>query len=151
MDSIFSDEGVRNLKYRLTTLKPDSPRQWGTMDVSQMMAHCQAPLNVGLGKHSLGKYNLFLRMIGKMVKNKLVKDEAPFRKNQPTDKSFKVVEANGFEEERKNLMDSIDSFSKAGRDGKLIGEHPFFGKLQGHEWDKLSWKHLDHHLRQFGA
>lgn len=29
--------------------------------------------------------------------------------------------------------------------------HPAFGPLSGREWDVLSWKHLDHHLRQFGV
>ncbi|MDZ4803510.1 MAG: DUF1569 domain-containing protein [Candidatus Eisenbacteria bacterium] len=29
--------------------------------------------------------------------------------------------------------------------------NPIFGNLSVDEWGKLSWKHLDHHLRQFGA
>jgi hypothetical protein len=151
MNSIFSDEGVRQLKYRLSTLKPDSQRKWGKMNVSQMLAHCQGPLNVGTGEHNLPRYNFFLRTIGKMVKRKLTRDEAPFKKGQPTDKSFIVSEDRDFEAERKKLTETIDKFSAAGRADKLGGEHPFFGKLSKDEWDKLSWKHLDHHLRQFGA
>jgi len=27
----------------------------------------------------------------------------------------------------------------------------FFGKLSGKEWGELMYKHIDHHLRQFGA
>ncbi|MEP6513238.1 MAG: DUF1569 domain-containing protein [Parafilimonas sp.] len=27
--------------------------------------------------------------------------------------------------------------------------HPFFGKLKAEEWRTLTYKHLDHHLRQF--
>ena len=29
--------------------------------------------------------------------------------------------------------------------------HAFFGKLTGEEWGRLMHKHIDHHLRQFGA
>jgi len=25
------------------------------------------------------------------------------------------------------------------------------GRLKGEEWGRMMWKHLDHHLRQFGA
>ncbi len=28
--------------------------------------------------------------------------------------------------------------------------HPVFGRLSVDDWGRLSWKHLDHHLRQFG-
>ena len=53
MDSVFSEEGARKLKYRITTLKPDSPAQWGKMNVAQMLAHCQPPMKVGYGAHQL--------------------------------------------------------------------------------------------------
>ena len=29
--------------------------------------------------------------------------------------------------------------------------HPFFGKLNRQEWARLIYKHLDHHLKQFGS
>ena len=29
--------------------------------------------------------------------------------------------------------------------------HPFFGPLSHREWARLTWKHLDHHLRQFAT
>ena len=151
MNSLFTNEGVAQIKERIESLKPESPRQWGKMDVSQMLAHCQAPLNVGLGKHPLGKYNFFIKFIGKMVKNSLTKDDKPFRKNQPTDKTFVVADPRKFEEEKMKLIDSLESFSKAGRSDKLIPRHPFFGELTQSEWDKMQFKHLDHHLRQFGA
>ncbi len=29
--------------------------------------------------------------------------------------------------------------------------HPRFGKIRKHLWGRLIWKHIDHHLRQFGG
>ena len=29
-------------------------------------------------------------------------------------------------------------------------EHPFFGPLTNGEWNALQWKHIKHHLKQFG-
>lgn len=151
MSSLFTNEGTAQLRQRIDTLTPDSQRKWGTMNVSQMLAHCQAPLNVGIGTHPLGKYNFFIKMIGKMVKKSLMKDDKPFKQNQPTDKSFVVADVRGFEEEKQKLVSSIDTFASMGRNNQLQENHPFFGPLTPAEWDKLQWKHLDHHLRQFGA
>jgi hypothetical protein len=151
MESIFSDSGVANINARIDQLSPDSQALWGKMNVSQMLAHCQPTLTVGLGVHQLGKYNFFVRLIGRMVKNQMVKNEQPFKKNQPTDKTFVVADARDFILEKEKLKDAVQQFSAAGRAGKLQGVHPFFGKLSQSEWDKLQWKHLDHHLRQFGV
>jgi len=151
MNSIFSPEGCNEFLRRIDSLRPDSKAQWGKMNVSQMVAHCQAPLNVGLNEHPLGNYNFIIRTIGKMVKKGLVKDDKPFKRNQPTDKSFIMSDDKNFEVERSKLKDSLQRFSAAGREGKLLGKHPFFGPLSTKEWDLMGYKHLDHHLRQFGA
>ena len=47
-------------------------------------------------------------------------------------------------------MELVRAFHARGPE-KLAKEHPFFGPLTSAEWDRLQWKHLDHHLRQFGA
>lgn len=151
MESIFTDNGVANIISRLNQLSPASQAQWGKMNVAQMLAHCQPPLKVGHGEHQLGQYNFIIRLLGRMVKRQMVKDEKPFKKNQPTDKSFVVSDTRDFEREKQQLKDAIQQFSAVGRAGKLRGEHPFFGKLSQKEWDMMQWKHLDHHLRQFGV
>jgi hypothetical protein len=33
----------------------------------------------------------------------------------------------------------------------VLQSHPFFGQMSRTEWGRLTWKHLDHHLRQFGV
>lgn len=35
--------------------------------------------------------------------------------------------------------------------GAARAVHPAFGPLSPQEWARLGWKHLDHHLVQFGA
>ena len=32
-----------------------------------------------------------------------------------------------------------------------LSEHTFFGELDRKEWARLTYKHLDHHLKQFGS
>ena len=79
---------------------------------------------------------------------KSLTDEKPFSKNLPTSPSFLVKVQPEFETERNKLVGMITRFSEASitRD-----PHPFFGKLTLDEWSKGTWKHLDHHLKQFGV
>ncbi len=51
----------------------------------------------------------------------------------------------------KSLFNESDSSEIIDRIGLSKDPHPFFGNLNSEEWDTLNWKHLDHHLRQFGV
>jgi hypothetical protein len=116
------------------------------MNVAQMLAHCQMPLGVATGKHTL-KRNFLLSLIGPLFKKQLF-NETPFKKNLPTDKSFIIANPQEFEKEKQNLIAMVNSFSATSMSGE---PHPFFGKLTKEEWSKGTWKHLDHHLQQFGV
>ncbi|HMG14474.1 MAG TPA: DUF1569 domain-containing protein, partial [Saprospiraceae bacterium] len=114
----------------------------------QMLTHCEAPLKVAFGELKL-KRGLMGVLFGKMVKKKLTND-LPFEKNMPTDKAFIVKHDPEFESAKNNLISLVKRFSDKGPSALISEPHPFFGKLTTEEWDKLQWKHLDHHLRQFG-
>lgn len=131
---------------RINQLRPDSPAKWGKMNVSQMLAHCQKPLGVAVGDHKL-KANFIIRLIGPLFKKKLFNEE-PFKKGLPTDKSFIIADARDFENEKKKMIGMIHAFSADAMSGE---PHPFFGKLTKEEWSCGTWKHLDHHLQQFGV
>jgi hypothetical protein len=85
-----------------------------------------------------------------MAKKKLMAD-APFKKNLPTAKSFLVKDERNFQAEKNKLLQLVDRFITQGESALTKEPHPFFGKLTTNEWDILQWKHLDHHLRQFGV
>jgi hypothetical protein len=85
-----------------------------------------------------------------MAKKQLLADK-PFKQNLPTAPQFMVKDYGVFESEKQKLTAMINKFQQGGP-GKLSQDpHPFFGKLTVDEWDQLQWKHLDHHLRQFGV
>ena len=144
--NLFDTATKQNIIGRIHKLTPQSMAQWGKMNVPQMLAHCQMPLGVATGKHTL-KSNFLLRLLGPFFKSKLFNDE-PFKRNLPTDKSFIIANPQEFEKEKQNLIDMINSFSAASMSGE---KHPFFGKLTNEEWSKGTWKHLDYHLIQFGV
>jgi len=141
------DSGVKQeIIDRINKLTPQSQAQWGKMNVAQMLAHCQMPLGVATGKHKL-KRNFLLSLIGPFFKTKLF-DDQPFKKNLPTDKSFIIANPQEFEKEKNSLIEMVNSFSAMTMSGE---KHPFFGNLTNEQWSKGTWKHLDHHLQQFGV
>ena len=144
--NLFDPAVKQEIIDRINKLKADSPRHWGKMDAGQMLAHCQMPLGVAIGRHKL-KRNFLLSIVGSLIKKKLY-DETPFKRGLPTDKSFIMTDPKDFEKEREKLIDMINNFSE----NTMVDEpHPFFGRLTKEQWSKGTWKHLDHHLQQFGV
>lgn len=149
MQDLFSPAVSGKIVSRMEQLKSTSQPLWGKMNVAQMLAHCQAPLQVALKEKKL-KRNLFGILFGKMAKKKLTSGK-PFPRNLPTDKSFLVTDERKFEEEKSKLITLINRFTAAGGESISKETHPFFGKMTPEEWGILSYKHLDHHLQQFGV
>lgn len=144
--NLFDASVKEDIINRINKLSPQSPALWGKMNVSQMLAHCQMPLGVATGKHTL-KGSFLLKLVGPLFKKQLF-NEVPFKRNLPTDKSFIIANPQEFEKEKQNLVDMVNSFSATTMSGE---PHPFFGKLSKEEWSRGTWKHLDHHLQQFGV
>jgi hypothetical protein len=150
MKSLFNKNDNQEVINRINSLSNISQALWGKMNVSQMLSHCQVPLKVAFGEMKL-KRGIPGFLFGKMVRKKLTKDETPFDKSLPTDKGFIVTDQREFEKEKNNLIGIVKRFQETGPDGLSKDPHPFFGKMTSQDWDTIQWKHLDHHLRQFGA
>ncbi len=150
MKSLFNTLHNQEIIDRLNNLTPASPAMWGKMNVTQMFTHCQVAINLAFGNVKL-KQNIIGILFGTIARKMIVNSNKPFKKNLPTDKSFIITDKREFEKEKKILISIIQKFPNVGSEGLSKEKHPFFGNLTKSEWDKLSWKHLDHHLRQFGA
>lgn len=149
MKSLFNPTDRESLSRRLATLEPDARRQWGKMDPAQMLLHCAIGLEAVTG--DLPTKQVFLGKLVTPFIRGLVLGEKPFRRNVPTDPTFVVSDRRGFEEERTRLATQIDRFVQRGPGSAGKKPHVFFGRLSGDEWGRLMYKHLDHHLRQFGV
>ena len=145
--NIFDPGAKEQMIERIKKLTPESPAQWGKMNVSQMLAHLQLPIQMATGEHKI-KRTFLGRIVGPLVKSTMYNDK-PFSKNLPTDKSFIMLgQQKDFTTERINLIDKLNAFQV----NQIVDyPHPFFGKLTREQWSISTWKHLDHHLRQFGV
>ena len=149
MNNLFDPAHVSEILARIEKLKPGSPRQWGKMNAAQMLAHCNISLETAMGNKII-KPLFFGSIIGRLVKS-VAYNEKPFGRNSPTDKSYIFKDERDFEKEKASLTGSIKKFSELGPAGCTTHPHPFFGRFTPEQWAIFQWKHLDHHLRQFGV
>jgi len=147
--NLFQREAVDEVISRIDGLKPASVRQWGKMDVAQMMAHCSAAMDMAAGRLNLPRI-LVGRLIGPLVKP-IYTNEKPLSKGSPTDKKLVIADQRDFAREQEQLKVKIRQFQEGGEAQCTRHPHPFFGAFTPPEWARGMYKHLDHHLRQFGA
>jgi hypothetical protein len=149
LKSLFAAATAEEISERLAQLRPDSERQWGKMNPAQALAHCSAAMEVAVGLKSPPR-SFVGRLFGRVAKSKVL-SEKPVAHNMPTDKSFVVSDDRDFEAERQRLRGLIDRFQEGGPAECTKHPHSFFGPMTAAEWAELNYKHLDHHLRQFGV
>ena len=151
MKNLFDATVANELKARLGKLEPQSERLWGRMTAAQMVAHCAVSMQWAVGELVPEKGPLLTRWIGRLVKPMVVRNDDPIAKNSPTAKSLIVAGERDLGKERERLLRLIDKFTAGGAAGCTNHPHSFFGKMTPEEWAILTYKHLDHHLRQFGV
>jgi hypothetical protein len=117
------------------------------MNAAQMLAHVQLPVKIAYGAHQ-PKGSFLLKLIGPLFKSKLW-DNQPYRQSLPDDPTFVMTGTEkDFDKEKAAVLNLVNSFSAETIRGQ---RHPVFRKLTKKNWSKATWKHLDHHLRQFGV
>ena len=147
MKSIFDEKVYNEIVSRVNNLNANSIGQWGKMTIAQMVWHCQIPLKVAIkNKKTDKKGNPLIRWFFK----KSLYNDKPWRKNLPTSSFAKAKEDKDFDTEFEILQKLIQEVYNA-RDRKDWNPHPIFGSFTPQQWGQMQYKHLDHHLRQFGV
>lgn len=150
LPNIFKKEVAEGVIDRINSLTPSSQPLWGKMSVAQMLAHCCVAYEmVYTDKHP--KPGFFMGFILKSFLKKGVVNNKPYAKNLKTAPAFLVSNDKDFEEEKTRLIDYIRETQVLGSyifDGKMSHS---FGPLSDYEWNNMFYKHLDHHLKQFGV
>jgi hypothetical protein len=147
MSSIFNKSENEAIIARINSLTTESKALWGKMTVDQMCKHCTSAINVAFDKQDV-KVNFLMRFLGKILKNKVFNSE--FKRNSPTAKEFVFTNHYDLEIAKKEFIESFSQFAQGPQTIKVMN-HPFWGKMTYEDWDKLMWRHVDHHLKQFGV
>ena len=150
MKNIFSKEVTEGVVARIEDLTSQTQPIWGKMSVAQMLAHCCVTYEmVYTDKHP--RPNTFARFLMKTLIKNIVTSEKAYVKNGRTAKQFVITDSKNFETEKKRLIDFITKTQQLGEQEFEGKESHSFGKLTAKEWNNLFYKHIDHHLRQFGV
>jgi Protein of unknown function (DUF1569) len=120
------------------------------MTVAQSISHCGSGIEMALGEIRPRRV-LIGRLIGSAIKSKVVGNDKQLRRNSGTVNELVVSGERNLDAERVRLCSLIDKFVSGGPPLCTCHPHPVFGPLTPVEWAVLMYKHLDHHLRQFGA
>jgi hypothetical protein len=146
----FTEEKRQEYRRRVESVTPHSTRQWGTMEVDQMLHHLNLACGGSLGFYDLPDESyLASRTFFKWI---LVDwfQEQPVGLRLPT--GFKIPHSQRFEfaHEKAQLLRILEADWNA-RTADAWKPHPMFGKMTPKEWGKLLQIHVDYHLRQFAA
>lgn len=148
--SFLAPGAAAALAARMHALAPDTPRLWGSMSAHQMLVHCADQVRVSTGRKPLTSLRVprFLRPVLKW----LVIRPGGFKPNMRTmkelDPAHAMTSPTEFAADRAALLALI---APAAFDGQPGVDHPLFGYLPREEFGRVTWQHLDHHLRQFGV
>ena len=148
MKSIWDTVAQREVHDRLKMLSPDRRSRWGKMSAQQMVCHLGESLKMALGELKVARKNVPIRY---PPLKQLIVYVAPFPKNAPTAPELVVTTTpNAWTRDVHDLQVLLDRLVARGQDGSWP-EHPAFGRLSPRAWGVLVYRHMDHHLRQFGA
>lgn len=146
--NLFSKNCIEEVKDRIRNLDKNTTPNWGKMNVAQMLAHCSVSL-----KNALGETQQKRKWIGYFVApffRHRFYDTIPYKiKNNPS--TFIVNDDKDFEVEKEIFFKLLGQFYEKERTHFEKSVHPILGKFTPEQWAIGQYKHLDHHLRQFGV
>jgi hypothetical protein len=148
--NIFDAQHYAEILTRIQQLDDNSAGKWGKMNLPQMLTHCGIQLKKALGLIPEGPTEgpaVFRTAMGRWI----VLSAIPWPKGSatPADMNMEInavspPEVAAGKAALQLLLDEIQHTN-------VFLAHPFLGKLSKKEWGRMIWKHLDHHLRQFGG
>ena len=148
MGSILNDSDRAAICSRVRSLSAASTARWGRMNVTEMLQHLRLSAQMTVSELAVASANK--RVFQMFPLKHLILYVLPFPKGAPTAPELKPSVAASLEDEQAALLALLDRIGAGPREGAGPA-HPLFGILSWREWGAVTYKHIDHHLRQFGA
>ena len=150
LPDIFSIEVTDQIIGRINLLSENSKPNWGEMNVSQMLAHCNVAYEMCFETNHK-KPGAVKRFLLKAFIKRLVTNETPYNRNSRTAPEFLITSEKEFLTEKTRLIGYLRKTVEVGGNGFHNKESHSFGPLTKTEWNNMFYKHLDHHLSQFNV
>jgi hypothetical protein len=147
MPSMFDDDTRGQFQRRIETLTPQAQRRWGKRSPHQIVCHLADQLRMALG-------DIPTKPIAGPLRYSPIKQLAigplPWprgAKSPPESWTTNPVE---WKRDVTTLRQLLERFATRSAQTEWP-DHPLFGSMSRDLWGRLTCKHFDHHLRQFGA
>jgi hypothetical protein len=147
MKSIFNPRDHLGLHDRIQQLKTTSEARWGRMTALQMVAHLSDSLRMASGELEVAPKNVPFRY---SPLKQLALYVLPVPKGLPTARELIARKPSDWSIEVADLRDQLNGLVQRGAEA-LAPAHPAFGRMSAKQWGVLIYRHMDHHLRQFGV
>jgi hypothetical protein len=146
MPTLLDSTARAALVQRLRQLQPSSQPRWGKFTAPKMLCHLADALRVGLGE-------VPTKRVDSLPSRTLLKWLVVYSPVPPPRGKIETspeMLTSGPTTWTEDLVKVERLIERAGATPSTA-RHPFFGPLTPGGWGRLTWKHLDHHLRQFGC
>ena len=134
---------------RAETLKVDNAPVWGEMNATEMLLHCnlcnKQILEEGRGNKKTTLKQFLLRILALYIAPSFKKGIASEKRNDTKG----LIDSSCFDAQKKEFIHIIKQFPYNNQ--PLTLTHPAFGNISTTKWGIAAYKHMDHHLRQFGV
>ena len=147
MKSIWQGESQRELTDRVGRLAWDRRAEWGTFTAPKMVCHLADSLRMAMGDLKVASKKLPIRY---PPLKQLIIYVAPFPKGAPTAPELLVRQPREWTHDVADVQ-SLLARAATASSTDAWPEHPAFGRLSRRAWGVLIFRHMDHHLKQFGA
>ena len=148
--SLFDAETHREIVDRINALTADTGPTWGEMSAAQMLAHCAEVQEVSNGTKVLRDSPFMVRLIRGLIKKMVISDK-PYPRSTRTHPQYVVSDQKDFDEQKQRLIDGLNAAVSMSDNQINAIEHALFGRMTKDEKGWSMYKHLDHHLSQFGV
>ena len=148
MPVLLHDAGVgESVRQRVQRLTPETKPTWGKMSVDQMLHHINLSLAESLGEHKAERSlkGLPRTWIRWMILN------GPWGKGAPTRPDMYIAEGTryDFAQEKAKTLAMLDRILAKSMDSAWPDSANF--PMTGRHWSQLHFRHVNHHLKQFGV
>ena len=149
--SLFDGAARAELLTRLEQVSPESPARWGNMSATDMAAHLNDTFRMASGElPTMRPPGRLIQLLRVPPINYLAACFLPFGRGMRTAPELIARQPERWEAEIRTLRSHLEDFGKCFATRPMV-DHPFFGRLPRHVWGVLGYRHIAHHLRQFGA
>jgi len=142
---------LKLLLARLERLHPDTRNRWGTLTAAEMLCH--------LGDAHEAVLSVRIPADGPPIRPRTLArwialyTALPWARGMATrpgvDPRRDGTRPGDFEQDRRRALDSLRQVARATAD-QLPARHRLFGPMSAWDWHRWAYRHVNHHLVQFG-